>query len=196
EIGEDEDGVDTYVYEPVSPVPSRGGRLLHLGRLAPGPIDLSRHCARGDTLHYLTEPLEQVVDVVGAVSMTLRVSLDRHDGDLFVRLVDRHADGRMLPVAEGNTRIRFRDDLTTARPLPPGETAVITVDLGNTAQRFQVGHQLGVLVTSSNFPHIDRNLDLAPGGATAAVDPLPVTVRLHTAGSTLTLDILPGERTR
>ncbi|NUS92604.1 MAG: CocE/NonD family hydrolase, partial [Nocardia sp.] len=108
EIGEDEDGVDTYVYEPVSPVPSRGGRLLHLGRLAPGPIDLSRHCARGDTLHYLTEPLEQVVDVVGAVSMTLRVSLDRHDGDLFVRLVDRHADGRMLPVAEGNTRIRFR----------------------------------------------------------------------------------------
>ncbi|WP_063039734.1 CocE/NonD family hydrolase [Nocardia grenadensis] len=187
-----EDGIDTYVHDPLSPVPSRGGRLLHLGRLAPGPIDLGRHCARADTLHYLSAPLEQAVDVVGAVSMTVCVSLDRSDTDLFIRLIDRHPDGRLLPVAEGNTRVRFRDDLTTARPLPPGETAVITVDLGNTAQRFAVGHQLGVLVTSSNFPHVDRNFDIAP----VTVDPPPVTVSLHTAGSMLTLDILPGERTR
>ena len=193
EVQVDDGGIDTYVYDPLSPVPSRGGRLLHLGRLAPGPIDLGRHCERGDTLHYLTEPLEQAVDVVGSVSMTVRVSLDRPDSDVFVRLVDRYPDGRMLPVAEGNTRVRFRDDPAVADPLPPGETATITVDLGYTAQRFRVGHQLGVVVTSSNFPHVDRNLNIAAPDA-AGADPLPVTVGLHTAGSMLTLDILPGER--
>lgn len=195
EVPAGEDGIDTYVYDPLSPVPSRGGRLLHLGRLAPGPIDLSRHCVRGDTLYYLTGPLEQAVDVVGAVSMTVRVSLDRPDTDLFVRLVDRHPDGRILPVAEGNARLRFRDDLTSPHSLPPGETAAITVELGYTAQRFQIGHRLGVLVTSSNFPHVDRNLNVAPTD-TAVAGPLPVTVSLHTAGSALTLDTLPSERPR
>ncbi|WP_327152041.1 CocE/NonD family hydrolase [Nocardia sp. NBC_01329] len=187
-----EDGTDTFVYDPLSPVPSRGGRLLHLGRLAPGPIDLSRQCPRADTLHYLSAPLAEPVDVVGAVSMTLRVSLDRPDTDLFVRLVDRYPDGRMLPVADGITRVRFRDDLTTPQPLAPGEIATIAIDMGYTAQRFDIGHRIGVLVTSSNFPHVDRNLNGAPADA----DPPPVTVRIHAAGSSLTLDTLPSERTR
>jgi predicted acyl esterase len=33
------------------------------------------------------------------------------------------------------------------------------VDLGHTAWRFEPGHRIRLLVTSSNFPHLDRNLN-------------------------------------
>lgn len=41
----------------------------------------------------------------------------------------------------------------------PGEVLSLTVDLGLVGHAFQPGHRIRVQVTSSAFPHLDRNLN-------------------------------------
>ena len=57
-------GRDTFVYDPMNPVPSRGGNTCCLGDiLPPGSFDQRPVEARNDVLVYTTEPLEQDLEV-------------------------------------------------------------------------------------------------------------------------------------
>lgn len=146
---------DDYVHDPADPIPSRGGRVLHLGRLTPGPLDLSRTATRSDVLLYLGDVLAEDLDVIGKVRLRLTFATDAADADLMARLVNHLPDGRLLPVCEGVVRLSHRDGPGT--PVPRGEPIRLDVDLGHTAQRFRAGHRVGLMLSSSNFPHYDRN---------------------------------------
>ncbi|WP_281285814.1 CocE/NonD family hydrolase [Nocardioides humi] len=179
--------VDGYAHDPLDPVPSRGGRVIHLGRSTPGPIDLGRQLDRPDVLSYLTAELDEPLDVVGGVRADLTVSVSRPDADLVVRLVDVRPDGRVYPVAEGVARLSH----VLGRPADDTPTRV-RVDLGYAAQRFGRGHRLGLLVAGSAFPHLDRNLSTGAPSSTSA-EARTVVVDLHLAESALSLDVLPQE---
>ncbi|MFJ9315534.1 CocE/NonD family hydrolase [Pimelobacter simplex] len=179
--------VGSYRYDPLDPVPSRGGRVIHLGRSTPGPIDLSRQVGRGDVLSFVTPELDEPWDVVGGVRADLTVSIDQPDTDLVARLVDVWPDGRVYPVAEGVVRLSH----ALQRPAD-GSPAPVRIDLGYTAQRFGTGHRLGLLVTGSAFPHLDRNLNTG-GSASTTADARVVAVDIHLAESTLIVDVLPPE---
>lgn len=179
--------IDTYEHDPLDPVPSRGGRVIHLGRSTPGPIDLGGLLERADVLSYLTAELDEPLDVVGGVRANLTVAVDQPDADVVVRVVDVRPDGRVHPVAEGVARLRH----VLGRPADSTPTPV-TVDLGHTAQRFERGHRLGLLVTGSAFPHLDRNLGTGESSSTTA-EARTVLVDLHLTGSTLSIDVLPPE---
>ncbi|MFD0899234.1 CocE/NonD family hydrolase [Actinomadura sediminis] len=146
---------DGYVHDPAHPVPSRGGRVLHLGRLAPGPLDLGSIATRPDVLLYLGDVLDEDTDVTGRVRLRLSFATDAADADVMARLVDRLPDGRLLPVCEGVVRLSHRDGPGTT--VPSGEPVPLEIDLGYTAQRFGEGHRIGLLLSSSDFPHFDRN---------------------------------------
>ncbi|NDU74824.1 CocE/NonD family hydrolase [Actinomadura sp. DSM 109109] len=175
---------DGYVHEPAAPVPSRGGRVLHLGRLVPGPLDLSRTAERADVLLYLGDVLGEDTDVIGAVRLKLSFATDAADADVMARLVDRLPDGRLLPVCEGVARLSHRDGPDT--PVPRGEPLALEIDLGYTAQRFAAGHRIGLMLSSSNFPHFDRNQGV--GGPAAAAGPgTPSAQSVHYGTSVLLL---------
>jgi putative CocE/NonD family hydrolase len=175
---------DGYVHDPADPVPSRGGRVLHLGRLAPGPLDLGRIAARPDVLLYLSEPLDEDTDVTGRVRLRLSFATDAADADVMARLVDRLPDGRLLPVCEGVVRLSHRDGPGTT--VPRGKPLQLEIDLGHTAQRFSEGHCIGLLLSSSNFPHFDRNQ--GDGEPTATAGPgTPSTQSVHYGASVLLL---------
>ncbi|WP_408896789.1 CocE/NonD family hydrolase [Nocardioides sp. R1-1] len=182
--------VDTYEHDPLDPVPSRGGRVIHLGRSTPGPIDLRRQLDRPDALRYLTAELDEPLDVVGGVRADLRVSVSQPDADLVVRLVDVRPDGRAYPVAEGVARLSH-----VLGRLADGAPTRVRVDLGYTAQRFGRGHRLGLLVTGSAFPHLDRNLSTGDPSSTSA-EARTVVVELHLADSTLSVGVHPQEGAR
>ncbi|CAM5692669.1 hypothetical protein SMICM304S_03940 [Streptomyces microflavus] len=144
-------GHDTFTYDPEDPVPSHGGRVLQLGRLAAGPLNQAHLESRPDVLVYTSEPLTGPLDVVGRQRLRLRFGSDAPATAVVAKLTDVHPDGRSLLVAEASLRLEADGDG------PPDEPYDADLLLGDTAWRFAPGHRLRVHVTSSNFPHLDRH---------------------------------------
>jgi putative CocE/NonD family hydrolase len=89
--------------------------------------------------------------------MRLYAATDGPDTDYFVKLVDVHANGFAMNIAEGILRARFRKGLGKMELLKPDEAYEYEVDMRGTANVFLLGHRIRVDVTSSNFPQYDRN---------------------------------------
>jgi putative CocE/NonD family hydrolase len=151
------DHPDRYAYDPDDPVPTRGGRVVNLGRLVPGPLDRSRLEEREDVLCYTTPTLDEALDVVGPVAVRLFAASSACDTDFTAKLVDVFPDGRALAVAGGVQRARHR--AATERLLEPGTIEEYTIGLGHTAWRFAPGHRLRLEISSSDFPAYDRNMN-------------------------------------
>lgn len=117
---------------------------------------------RPDVLGFASAPLARDVEVVGPIEAELYVSTDVPDTDIFVMLLDLYPPssewprGYRLNVADGLLRLRYRDGLDP-RPLEAGERYRVTVPLYPTANRFRVGHRIGLWVSSSSFPRFDVN---------------------------------------
>lgn len=144
---------DRYVYDPREPVEDpHGGEQ--------GPFDQSPLLSRPDVLFYATEPLEQPLEVTGPIEVELYASSSAPDTDFVVRLLDVHPDGRafslMSPTLEV-LRARYRNDESRPELLTPGKVERFELKNMMTSNLFQPGHRIGILVTSSYFPHFDRN---------------------------------------
>jgi hypothetical protein len=144
---------DRYLYDPLDPlVDPHGG--------AQGPYDQSSLEARKDVLVYQTEPLSEDVEVTGHIEAELFVSSSAKDTDFVVRLLDVHPDGRafnlMTPTVEV-VRARYRDGEDRVELLEPGRVTSIRFTRLVTSNLFRAGHRIRLHVTSSFFPHFDRN---------------------------------------
>ena len=84
-----EDTADSFVYDPLNPVPSRGGNVCCEGNaLSGGAFDQREIEGRDDVLVYSTEPLKEGLEVTGPIDFTVYLSSDRTDTDVTVKLVD------------------------------------------------------------------------------------------------------------
>ncbi len=156
------DAVDVIRYDPMDPVPTVGGRSLPPGNIAAaalnaGPLDQQAIEQRADVLCYTTPVLTEPLEVTGEVSLVLNVSSSALDTDFTGKLVDVHPDGRALYLTDGLLRMRYRKSLLEPELLQPGQVYEVTIDLGPTSNVFLPGHRLRVEISSSNFPHYDRN---------------------------------------
>jgi uncharacterized protein len=164
---------DTYQYDPHDPVPTIGGNISSGSVFAPAGAYLQR-CRRDwpacrgstddlttrpDVLTYQTEPLDQDLTVVGPVSAEVYASTTAADTDFTAKLVDVDTNGDGVNVADGIIRGRYNDDRTKAHFVTPGTVHRYTIDLWHTAMVFRAGHRVRVDISSSNFPHYDRNLN-------------------------------------
>lgn len=164
---------DTYVYDPRNPTPTVGGNISAGGVLAPaGAYD--QVCtpdlltcngssaplnSRSDVLTYQTDPLNRDTAVVGPLSMQLWAASSAVDTDFTAKLVDVYPDGTAVNIEDGIIRARYRNQPLTPELLTPGQTYEFTIDLWPTANLFKAGHRIRVDISSSNFPHFDRNLN-------------------------------------
>jgi hypothetical protein len=149
---------DTYLYDPLRPVPTLGGRVMSPSTAnAAGPVDQRPVQSRDDVLCYTRPALEHPVEVTGHVSLTLFVSSSAPDTDFTGKLVDVFPDGRALFLTDGILRARYRHSLAEPEPLAPGQVYEVTIDLSVTSNVFLPGHRIGLEVSSSNFPRFDRN---------------------------------------
>ncbi len=153
------DTADTFVYDPLNPVPTPGGGFLgsdHKG----GAFDNRALEARGDILVYSTGPLKEGIEVSGPIDVTLYVSSDTRDTDFTVKVLDVLPDGTAYNIEDNIQRVRYREGYDK----PPvwmekDKVYKITFQPMQTSNYFAPGHQLRVEISSSNFPLFDRNLN-------------------------------------
>lgn len=189
---------DTYTYDPADPAPAHGGRVLYLGTLVGGPMNQAHIEARSDVVTYTSPPLGADTDVVGHVLLELHAASDARDTDFVARLTDVHRDGRSVLVCDGALRARFRHGPDAEHLLEPGAIETYRIDLGHTAWRVPAGHRIRISVTSSLFPHFDRNLNTGNPLGTDATGVVAHQSLHHSAEhpSRLLLPVLPDQQSR
>ena len=147
--------MDTWVYDPSLPVPSRGGGCCG-DAMALDQSDLEM---RADVLTYTTPVLEEGLTIAGPVDVVLYVSSSAKDTDFMVKLVDVYPDGTAINLMDDAVRARYREGFDKQVFMEPG--GVYKVRLTNlvTANHFPAGHRIRIEVASSNFPVLERNLN-------------------------------------
>jgi putative CocE/NonD family hydrolase len=150
--------VDTFVYDPRHPVPTRGGGLCCWNAaLAAGAYDQRPVEARPDVLVYTTPPLENGVEVTGPIEVHLWAASSAPDTDFTAKLVDVHSCGYARNVQDGIIRARCSGPDGRATQIARGAIHEYVIDLAATSNVFKAGHRIRVEISSSNFPHFDRN---------------------------------------
>ena len=150
---------DHYRYDPADPVRTQGGKVLSLGESVAGPFNQQHLGGRQDVLCYTSKVFKEPIDVVGPVRLRLFAASSARDTDFMARLIDVFPDGRAIAVCEGCRRARFRNGFDKEVFLKPGSIEEYEIKLAHTAWRVKPGHRLRVHLTSSNFPHLDRNMN-------------------------------------
>jgi uncharacterized protein len=165
-----------YLFDPRRPVPTIGGNLSSsTGLMDAGALD--QRCrkdvwrcederplsARNDVLVFRTPPLERDVEVTGRLLVKLWASSSAIDTDFTAKLVDVYPPSADFPagfdlnVGDSIVRARYRDSLTRATLMNPGQVYAFTIELYPTSLVFKQGHRIRLDVSSSNFPRFDAN---------------------------------------
>ena len=184
---------DTFLYDPLNPVETRGGPLCCSPSFAPGgPMDHSTKEDRADVLVYSTPPLERDVEATGPVRLHLWAASSAVDTDFTGMLLDVGPCGCARNLTDGILRARYRNSRSSTELLTPGQPVELEIDLVATSNVFRKGHQIRLEISSSNFPRFDRNLNTGKGFDDAEVLVATNTV-LHDSDHTsyLELDIVP-----
>jgi len=168
---------DTFVYDPMSPVPTIGGRNLPAGSLVAGPFDQTPVEKRDDMLCYTTPELKEEIEVTGPLTLNLYAATSASDTDFTAKLVDVYPNGAAYNLAEGCIRARYRKSILKPELINPGEVYLYSINLAVTSIVFRRGHRIRIDVSSSNFPRIDRNMNTGnPFGEDAVGVPATQTV--------------------
>lgn len=151
---------DLFEYDPMSPVPTIGGRLCCANdQLPPGPFDQSPNDSRQDVLVFSTPPLEKDTEVTGFIRLELYASTTAADTDFTALLADVDPSGYARFLTDGIVRARYRTSTEKADSITPGRVYPYQIDLWATSNVFQKGHRIRLYVSSSNFPRFNRNLN-------------------------------------
>lgn len=147
-------------------------------------------CTAPTDLWFTSEPLARDLVVVGEPVLTIPVTTEAQDFDLFVTLYDYLAGAEEYAViGTESVRARFRNGDEEA--LPAGAPFDLVLDLTGSAHRVPAGHQLTLSVSPSQCgfaenPHTAEPLDGQTSRQVASVD-----VTLGVDGARLTVPAAP-----
>jgi putative CocE/NonD family hydrolase len=144
----------SFVSDPANPVtdpyPERSGAHDYRGL-----------ASRADVLTFETAPLEDDVEVVGAMTAEIYVSADAPDTDFWVKVFDVEPDGtawNLMSPGLDVTRASYRDTTAGRQLLTRGKVYMLRLEDLFTANEFRKGHRIRVVVSTTFFPHFSRNL--------------------------------------
>ncbi|MDP6778670.1 MAG: CocE/NonD family hydrolase [Candidatus Latescibacteria bacterium] len=149
---------DTYEYDPLFPVQTRGGNNCCSPHIVPwGPYDQRAVEMRADVLCYTSAPLVQGLEVTGPIKVVLYAETDGSDTDWTAKLVDVSPSGYAKNLCDGIIRARYRESLSDPTLLEANKIYEYEIDVGVTGNVFLKGHGIRLEISSSNFPRFDRN---------------------------------------
>ena len=134
----------------------------------------------GGALVFETEPLADEMEILGAPTVDLELTVDRPQAMVAVRLSDVLPDGRATRVTYGLLNLTHRNGSENPEPLEPGETYRVRVRMNDIAQSFPAGHRLRLSVSTVYWP-------------LAWPSPEPVSLTIHPHRSTMTLPARPRQ---
>ena len=125
-----------------------------------GPHDQRALEARKDVLVFTTDPLREDIEVIGNIEVRLWIASSAPDTDFVARVLEVDTDGAvwnlMSPTLEV-IRARYRESEREPELMEPGRPYELVLRWGITGNLFRKGHRVRLHVTSSFFPHVDRN---------------------------------------
>jgi hypothetical protein len=135
----------------------------------------------GDGLLYLSEVFTADTVLAGRPRAALYLSCDVPDTDVALNLHEISANGEATLLSSDAVRLRYRDSLRSAKPMPKNK--VVRVDFGRFnffAHRVKQGSRLRLSITAPNSPGVQKNFN--SGGEVAfetAKDARVANVRIH-----------------
>ncbi|TCL07011.1 CocE/NonD family hydrolase [Sodalis ligni] len=158
-----------FVYDPKDPTPSLAGPTLSD---ASGRGDMRPLAARADVLSFIGPVLDQDTEIAGRPVLTINVSADGPEHDLFICLCDVDENGRATNITDGYQRL-------------PGFAAdtrrTVTLPLLPAYWRVAAGHRLQLLIAGGAFPRYARNLGLGER-MSMATRSRKTTIAVHCGG--------------
>lgn len=133
------------------------------------PLDLRERALHAETLVYDGGVLAESLTLLGEPEAHLWTSADAPDADLVLWLAERRADGRLVKLAQGQLRLRYRRGFEQEIPLVPGEPVRVHIPLTYVAHRVSAGSRIVLLVAGGDFPFSDPNPHTGEPVATAVV---------------------------
>ncbi len=134
----------------------------------------------GASLVFLTEPLTEAVEILGAPLVELTIASDKPVAFVAVRLNDVAPSGASTRVHHGVLNLTRREGMDRTDPLEPGKPYRVTVEIDDIAHRFAPGHRIALSVSSTNWPLIWPS-------------PEVVTLTVHAGVSRLRLPVRPTD---
>lgn len=153
---DDDSASVSYQYNPMDPTPSIGGATLHPQA---GQQDNQAIEARSDVISYTTDVLQETIEIIGTVVVTLFVSSSLKYTDVVARLCDVDENGRSLNVTDELVRLHLPD-------AEPNTKQKLEIPLWPTAYRFTKGHRIRLQIASAAHPKWNRNLGTGDAIAT------------------------------
>lgn len=188
---------DSFLYNPLNPVPTNGGGLCCYHNAVPGgAFDQAMVEHRSDVMVYSTEPVSEDLEVTGPIKLTLYASSSAPDTDFTAKLVDVTPCGFARNLTDGIIRARVRESQSEPKLMTPGKVYEFTIDMWSTSNLFKAGHRIRLEVSSSNFPRFDRNHNTGHELFTDAETRPALQTVMHDRGfaSYLTLPVIPKRR--
>jgi uncharacterized protein len=102
-----------------------------------------------------TPPLDADLNVVGAMAVEMHVAVDARDADVWAKVYDVAPDGTALNLMSPGLdvqRLSYRNGAGKKEPLTPGQVYKIRIADLLTANTFQKGHRIRVVVMTSFAP--------------------------------------------
>ncbi len=130
------------------------------------------------SLVFDTASLEERAEIFGPPVCRLRLSADKPQANLAVRLCDVAPDGSSTRVTWGVLNLTHRNSYEDPEPLTPGEVYDIDIQLDDIAWAFPAGHRIRIAVSTAYWPMIWPS-------------PEKTTVSIVAGESTLSLPVRP-----
>jgi len=173
-----------WVAEPAWPIAGQQPMVMHLapGRLADRPADediiVSSRESAGGTMQvwcaygaspdqaidqagedgsvsvFLSEPLEEDMEILGFPMLTAEVSSDKPVANLFAVLSGENPDGSATLVSFGGLNLTHRNSHSDPEPLVPGKPEKISLQLNVIGQRFTKGQRIRLAVSNALWPMV------------------------------------------
>jgi predicted acyl esterase len=154
-----------YNYNPNDPSPTIGGCTLR-SDLLQGPYNqLNDVESRSDVKVFSSAILAKDLVLNGRIKVVLKVSSSQLDTDFDVRVTDVYPDGKSMLLNDAVMRMRFRDGFTQAQiaMMVPGKVYDCIIELPTTCITFLIGHKIRLIISSSNYPKYNRNMNNGQG---------------------------------
>jgi uncharacterized protein len=130
----------------------------------------------GGSLVFDSEPLTEAVEIFGAPTVELELSVDRPQANIAVRLCDVLPGGESTRVTYGVLNLCHRDSHEQPAALEPGRRYRVRLQMDDVAYGFSAGHRIRIALSTAYWPLIWPS-------------PEPVTLTLHTGASELALPV-------
>ena len=144
---------------PASPVPSFGGANLPIETVIDaGPYDQALSTIHPNVMTLSTGALMSNIPLAGPIKVELFVETDAADTDIMVRIADKYPDGTYMLIADSAVRLSWYLHTYTIWPeVTPGQVYQVNLEVGQRAYNIESGHELVLMLQSTNYPRYDIN---------------------------------------